>query len=107
MFTEHDLEQVRKEAEYAAQKWGTDFDDQNSLNDWVTYITMYASDAARIDLQDNPDKQYAFLIKAAGLALNAASYVRNGNLHPRHYDADRSFIPSPTAHGEGNVPQIN
>ena len=76
-----EFEAVIGELQYAT-KWGTDFDDKNTLNDWVTYVCMYASDAAKMGEED----PYSKLIKAAGLALTAATRIRNKTTAPRHYD---------------------
>lgn len=74
-----------KELEYAEGKWGTTFDDNNTLNDWVTYINMYASQASRIDSSDEVKR--ASLIKAAGIAISAlVTLERNGEFPPRHYE---------------------
>jgi hypothetical protein len=86
MLSELDIQAVRDEVEQAELKWGMDFDDKNTLNDWVAYIGMYSTDAAKIEVQHNPDYQYAQLIKAAGLCINAATRVREGRLQLRHYD---------------------
>jgi hypothetical protein len=76
-----EFEALMEELVYAT-KWGTDFDRKNTLNDWVTYINIYASNAARMDQED----PHAQLIKAAGLALTAATYVRKNKVTARHYD---------------------
>lgn len=101
MFGIEEVEAVSREVEYAENKWGTAFDDKNTLNDWVAYITMYASDAARMDIMDDQDAQYRMMIKAAGLALNCAGRIRENQISGRHYDVDRSLNPQDNIHGEG------
>ena len=77
------------EASYSAGKWSKEFDDKNTLNDWLAYIVMYASDAAKMGV--SADESYKKLIKAANLCMLAATKVRgdtpHGGLSPRHYDA--------------------
>jgi len=79
---------IEGELDYAAEKWGTDFDDKNTLNDWVTYATLYGTDAAKMG--NGQDVQYSFLIKAAGLLIIAANRVRRGEVAPRHYEGEPS-----------------
>ena len=74
------------EAIESAGKWSEDFDEKNTLNDWVTYACMYATDAAKMGI--SKDEQHAKLIKAANLCLLAATRVRTGTIAPRHYDAE-------------------
>ena len=77
--------QIEGELEYARQKWGIEFDARNTLNDWVTYINMYASDAAKIAIP--PSEARKKLIKAAGLAISAIENLDfNGQFAPRHYE---------------------
>ena len=104
---EKQLKDVLTEIEYAFSKWGDKFDDENTLNDWVTYICMYATDAAMIKNQDDPDAIYRSLIKAAGLAMNAANRVATNRVAGRHYDLDRSNIPEPRGeHGAGRAVSV-
>lgn len=77
--------EIINELKYANDKWGTEFDDKNTLNDWVTYITIYASDAAK--MVTPPAEQRSKLLKAAGLAVSALSALeRNGSFAERHYE---------------------
>ncbi len=94
--TNEDFAAVRVELDNAFDRWGDEFDNKNTLNDWVTYICMYATSAAKMELQDDPDYQYEQLIKAAGLCLNAATRVRRGKVMARHYDPK----PSPPYTGD-------
>jgi len=94
------LEEIRIEREYQDQQWGTEFDDNNTLNDWVTYITIYTGQAARMDVP--PENQRKNMLKAATLAVAAvASFDRNGQFAPRHYE-DR--VPAGTRPGDDKVP---
>lgn len=80
------LEDIRSEREYQVGKWGNGFDDKNTANDWVTYITMYATAGARMDA--SPEDFRAAMVKVATLAVAALEAIdRNeGKTAPRHYD---------------------
>jgi|SRR5579859_644651 len=76
---------IEKELEYSREKWGTEFDSKNTLNDWVAYIVMYAGDAAK--MKTPPSEAEQKLIKVAGLAISALENLRaNGQFAPRHYE---------------------
>lgn len=83
-----DLEALATERAYSQEHWSDGFDDSNTLNDWVTYICMYATEAAKMFRADNADRIYSKLIKSANLALLAAERVRTGKRGRRHYDPD-------------------
>lgn len=78
------FDEVRKELEYANQKWGDEFDSKNTLNDWAAYTTIYMSQALRMDAEI--DQIDANLRKAIGLLVNALRASRLGTLAKRHYD---------------------
>jgi hypothetical protein len=79
------LELIDSENCYACDKFGHDFDDHNTLNDWVTYINIYLSDASRMNA--TPEQVKAGLVKAANLCVSAlAALERNGKFPDRHYD---------------------
>ncbi len=80
------LFEVQKERDYQDDKWGTEFDDKNTLNDWVCFIADYSSNAAVWGL--SPAEARTQLIKAAALAVAAVeAYDRNdGQWARRHYD---------------------
>lgn len=78
--------QVDAEIEYATAKWGTEFDDKNTLNDWAAYATNYLGQALRMDA--DKDKQEVALLKTIGLLVNALARVKTGTLAARHYDKD-------------------
>ncbi len=105
--TQQDYDALKREQDYAHEKWGDEFDDRNTLNDWVTYAAMYSTDAARMDCQNDQDWQYRMLIKAAGLLMAAATRVREDRLTARHYDADKTLNPKPSGHGEGMAASLS
>ncbi len=79
------LEDLKKERCYSCDKWGNDFDDANTLNDWVAYICMYAGDSAK--MKTPAEDSYIFLKKVANLAISAMhAYKRNGKWSDRHYE---------------------
>lgn len=70
---------------YACDKWGHDFDDHNTINDWVAYINIYLGHASTT--MATPDQVEAGFLKAANLALSALAVLkRNGKFPDRHYD---------------------
>lgn len=77
---------VRNELDEAAQKWGSEFDGLNTLNDWATYISIYVGQAASMANKDDPHEVYRQLIKAMGLCASAAGHVVEELIAPRHYD---------------------
>jgi len=86
-FLEPEIAAVVEERVYSLTQWGpSDFDDFNTLNDWVTYICMYATESAKMARKDDPAEIYSKLIKVANLAFSAAERVRNEDVAPRHYD---------------------
>jgi hypothetical protein len=103
MFDKKVINAVIQEAQYAEEKWGTGFDDLNTLNDWVAYICMYATDAAKITNQNDTEAMYGFLIKASGLALNAADRIDRQVMPGRHYDLDQTVSSVATEHGKGRA----
>ena len=92
-FLEPEFAAVVEERIYSLTQWDPEeFDNKNTLNDWVTYICMYATESAKMARKDNPAEIYGKLIKVANLALSAAERVRNDDVAPRHYDGDGTEI---------------
>jgi hypothetical protein len=81
------LDAVLQERQRAQEKWGNDFDDKSTINDWVAYITVYLGEAVSYKNED-PEKIPDSLVKIAGLAVAALeTYWRNNDsMAPRHYD---------------------
>lgn len=81
------INEIFAELDYANEKWGAEFDDENTLNDWVTHICMYAGDAAKITAP--PSEQRAKLIKSASIAISALIALdHNGGFRARHYESE-------------------
>lgn len=79
------FEEVDHERERQELKWGTDFDDQNTVNDWCAYFAKYAVNSAPLDKDDVYSRRE--LVKLAALAVAAIeAHDRNGGFPPRHYD---------------------
>lgn len=77
--------EISVEREYQDGKWGTEFDDKNTLNDWITYIGMYGSYAAKMGA--SKEDQRNNMLKVAALAIAALeTFDRKGGFAPRHYD---------------------
>lgn len=69
---------------YKMDKWGTDFDRQNTPNDWVSYIIRYYS---RAILAENAEDTVNGFVKLAALGYaGAIATKRLGGPAPRHYD---------------------
>ena len=79
------LQGVKEEREYQDSRWGTEFDDKNTVNDWVMYIVKYASNASCMPANDDAAMK-AFKKVAALSAAAVESCVRNGGFPKRHYD---------------------
>jgi hypothetical protein len=67
--------------EYQNEKWGTDFDDKNTPNDWVAYITRYLGKAVLFPF--NGDVFRGAMLKVAALAV---AVLEREDYAPRHYD---------------------
>ena len=76
---------ISAERNYQDSLWGTTFDDQNSPNDWASYILRYTSRGCDFNLTSQDFK--SAMIKVAALAVAAIESVeRKGELVKRHYD---------------------
>lgn len=84
---------IHDEREYQVAKWGDKFDDQNTINDWVTYLSMYAAQGATINLVSTMDEATErfrqSMVKVAAIAVAALETIeRNGHPARRHYDPE-------------------
>lgn len=91
MAREDILADINDERVYQDDKWGTEFDDKNTVNDFAIYICRYASNAAFVEEAVKASAvaaQRNQLIKVAALAVAAIETIdRNGQLENRHYDS--------------------
>lgn len=79
------LNQIDTEREYQDAKFGTKFDDNNTANDWTTYITQQVAKAAPLKMDHVAFRKA--MIKTATVAVAALEALdRNGGLPERHYD---------------------
>ena len=83
------FEAIAEERERQDKMWGAGFDDKNTPNDWVSYITHFVSSAA----YDGNGGQYTLekfkegILKAAALCIACLEACeRNEGMPPRHYD---------------------
>jgi hypothetical protein len=80
------LDQIRRERAYQDTRFGHEFDDKNTVNDWVAFITVYAARAVRDADHDGLFAREAF-IKVAALAVAACeAHDRNKDFPARHFD---------------------
>lgn len=81
------LDCVSAERDYQDAKWGTEFDDLNSPNDWVPYIVRYAALACEFNMTKAQFQKA--MVKVAALAVAAIeTSERNDGCAPRHYDEE-------------------
>lgn len=98
--TIHDELDVEREYQFSKARegkvpgeagWSHEFDDHNTLSDWVAYITDYAGRAAN---SSNFSESRKNLVKAATLACAALeAWDRNKGFPPRHFDKVMVFPP--------------
>lgn len=78
-------EEIKAERAYQDGKWGTAFDDKNTVNDWGAYIGSYTGNATNMNA--TPAQQRKALVKVASLAVAAIeAFDRNNGFPARHYD---------------------
>lgn len=76
---------IEAERQYQDGIFGTQFDDKNTVNDWVAYISAYAGRAGAFT--SDPEDQRKAMVKVAALAVAALEALdRNGQFAPRHFD---------------------
>lgn len=71
---------ITAEREYQ-KKWGNEFDDKNTPNDWVAYIAAYLGKA--VTLPWNREQFRIAILKVAALAV---AILERSEYAPRHYD---------------------
>lgn len=79
------FQEINKERDYQDSKWGIDFDNENTINDWATYINIYLAKATSFGVSKKDQRK--FMIKVAALSVAALeTFDRNGGFADRHYD---------------------
>lgn len=73
--------QIEMERDYQNARWGEDFDNLNTPNDWVSYIAKYLGNA--VTMPWNAEAFRRALLKVATLCVAA---LERENYPPRHYD---------------------
>ncbi|KKN03282.1 hypothetical protein LCGC14_1109180 [marine sediment metagenome] len=85
IFDEIDAERKRQQ-----EIWGDEFDDKNTPNDWLAFVTRYAARAAHLATVKSTETNEAYrsdLIKAATVCVAALeAYDRQQGIVPRHYE---------------------
>lgn len=79
------FEQVESERAYQDGKWGRDFDDANTPNDWIAYLIIYAARAVCIPW--NKAKFREGILKVMTICC---AILEQDNYAPRHYDVPGS-----------------
>jgi len=89
-------QEIQDEFRYSREKYGDDFDRQNTMNDWVAYITQYAGRACTYfsdpDVKTTADARAKFRVmmqKVANLAICAMIAEESGWLPGRFYDGTK------------------
>ena len=72
---------IDAERAYQESKWGTDFDNKNTPNDWVSYIARYLGNAVTL-----PWNRNAFRTAMLKVAALAVAVLERETYSPRHYD---------------------
>ena len=90
------LADIMREFRYSREKYGDSFDQKNTMNDWVAYISQYAGKACTYfsdaDVKTRADARAKFrtmMLKVANLALCAMLAEEQGWLVERHYDGTK------------------
>jgi hypothetical protein len=75
---------IEAERKYQDEKWGRDFDDKNTTNDWAAYIVQYLGNVIKMPY----DKQTVRkgMLKVATLAVAALERIDSDTVAKRHYD---------------------
>ena len=79
------LDEIFEERIYQDTQWGVEFDDSNTLNDWIAYVNIYLANAA--NMKTPPISQREKVLKAATILVAAIeAFDRNNQFAPRHYE---------------------
>jgi hypothetical protein len=78
---------IARERDYQDKKWGTEFDDKNTVNDWAAYIDEQLMKASQPGKPFNGVTFRTHMLKAAAVCVAALeTFDRNKKIAPRHYD---------------------
>lgn len=72
---------IEAERNYQNGKWGADFDNKNTPNDWVAYIAKYLGNAVTL-----PWNKAAFRTAILKVATLCVAVLEREEYAPRHYD---------------------
>jgi len=72
---------ITAERDHQDEKWGTEFDDKNTPNDWIAYLTMYVGRAVTM-----PWNRMQFRIAVLKVAAICFAILEREDYAPRHYD---------------------
>ncbi len=72
---------INAERAYQDNKWGTEFDHDNTPNDWIAYIAIYLGRAVTM-----PWNREAFRTAILKVATLAVVILERDEYAPRHYD---------------------
>ncbi len=82
---ENILNEIRKEREHQDQKFGTEFYDRNTINDWNAYLTIHLANAVKMGTSKEEQRRQLMKVATLGVAALQA-FDRNDGFPPRHYD---------------------
>lgn len=88
---------VMEETLRARAMWRAEFDNQNTLNDWIAFTNIYLGKASSMGA--SKEEVVRGLRKAAGLVMNALVRAENDMLAPRHYDGKQRPVSPPEIGG--------
>lgn len=74
---------IDAERSYQEQKWGNEFDNLNTPNDWVSYLTKYLGKSVNSHAKDCADFR-GNILKVATMCV---AILEREQYAPRHYDA--------------------
>jgi hypothetical protein len=77
---------VRAEREYQNQRWGEEFDNKNTPNDWLAFIGAYIGRAFTFPFDAIAFKKGLVKVAAVCFAAIEACDRAGGNMPKRHYD---------------------
>lgn len=81
MTREEIFKEIVAEREYQDKKWGTAFDDKNTVNDWVSYLVKYTGMAVTL-----PWDRTAFRTAIKKVAAICFAILERDEYPKRHYD---------------------